>query len=68
VFESLVGCLSCYALFIFYDSTYKRAMRRLERLIKTQNALTFLPRGVRVRNPLYNGNLHLEFLVYPKPQ
>ncbi len=68
VFESVVGCFSCYSLFLVYDSTYKRAMRRLERLIKTQNALVFLPKGVRVRNPLFNGNLHLEFLVYPKPQ
>jgi hypothetical protein len=68
VFESVAGCLTCYSLFLVYDSTYKSAMRRLERFIKTQNALVFLPRGVRVRNPLFNGNLHLEFLVYPKPQ
>lgn len=68
LFESLVGCLTCYSLFLFYDSTYKRAMLKLERLIKSQNALVFLPRGVRVRNPLFNGNLHLEFLVYPKHQ
>jgi hypothetical protein len=68
VFESVAGCLTCYSLFLFYDSTYKRAMHKLERLVKSQNALVFLPRGVRVRNPLFNGNLHLEFLVYPKAQ
>ncbi len=67
-FESVVGCLSCYSLFLFYDSTYKRAMARLDQLIKTQNALVFLPRGVKVRNPLFNGNLHIEFLVYPRAQ
>ena len=65
VLESVVGVLSCYSLFLFYDSAHKRAMARLAHLVKTQNAILFLPRGIRVRNPLFNGCLHIEFLVYP---
>jgi hypothetical protein len=65
VFESVVGVLSCYSLILFYDSAHKRAMARLAHLIKTQNAILFLPRGIRVRNPLFNGCLHIEFLIYP---
>ena len=36
--------------------TYKRAMERLETFLRVQNATVFLPAGVRVRNPLFNGN------------
>lgn len=66
--EGLFGCLSCFAIFLFYKSTYKRAMERMHEFIHEQNQTVFLPRGVRVKNPLFNGTLHLEFLVYPQPK
>jgi hypothetical protein len=93
--ESMLGCLSCYSIFICYKSkdkknkkkkrkkkekkrtkkvftahlgTYKRAMERMTHFLKVQNATVFLPKGIRVKNPLYNGNLHLEFVVYPLAQ
>lgn len=65
--EDVLGCLSCFTLSLCYDTTYKKAMRRLEALVHSHNATVFLPRGVRVRNPLFNGLLYIEFLVYPPP-
>ena len=68
VLESVFGCLSCYSLFLCYKSHYKRTMEQLDKFLRVQNATVFLPQGVRVKNPMYNGTLHLEFLVYPRMQ
>lgn len=63
--EGLLGWLTFFSLFLFYDNTYKRQMKRLELFLHDQNAQVFLPKGVRVKNPLFNGLLYMEFVVYP---
>lgn len=50
--EGLFGCLTFFALFLCWEPIYKKQMARLEKFLFEQNSTVFLPKGIRVKNPL----------------
>jgi len=58
--EGCLGCLSLFAIFLCYESRYKKIMRQMLDFIEEENKAIYRQRGLEILNPLANGLLELE--------
>jgi len=65
--ESLLYCCSFYTLYLCCTPTYTKIVQRVDRFLDEQNQNIYLARGLRWKNPVYNGLLHIRIDYADEP-
>eukprot|EP01100_Stratorugosa_tubuloviscum_P009431 TRINITY_DN3969_c0_g1_i1.p1 TRINITY_DN3969_c0_g1~~TRINITY_DN3969_c0_g1_i1.p1 ORF type:complete len:130 (-),score=29.51 TRINITY_DN3969_c0_g1_i1:112-501(-) len=60
--ESLIGCATCFTLYICYRPRYSRILGQLDRFLINENE-KLKSKGVEWLNPFSNGLLHITVIV-----
>jgi hypothetical protein len=64
VFENCFGALTCFFLFLCYESQYSKKMRELYTFLQQENETVWKDKGLEWLHPLRNGFIFLEIKVH----
>uniref|UniRef100_A0A1I7V0P8 Ras modification protein ERF4 n=1 Tax=Caenorhabditis tropicalis TaxID=1561998 RepID=A0A1I7V0P8_9PELO len=60
IFETVFGCMTCYASYLFLKSRYTAKLEKLQRVLDVENERIYHPVGFHIRNPMERGLRVLE--------
>ncbi|CAL2038982.1 hypothetical protein CAEBREN_21441 [Caenorhabditis brenneri] len=63
IFETIIGCVTCYASYLVMKSNYRRKLDELQQYIDAQNQNIYHRVGFHIRNPMERGLRVLEIAL-----